>query len=48
MLMLHWVRELLVRPRTMLATALRAHLAEFGIATFNYSGRRCAMWLAIW
>ena len=31
MLMLHRVRELLVRQRTMLATALRAHLAEFGI-----------------
>lgn len=31
MLMLHRVRELLVRQRTMLATALRSHLAEFGI-----------------
>lgn len=31
MLMLHRTRELLVRQRTMLATALRAHLAEFGI-----------------
>ena len=31
MLMLHRVRELFVRQRTMLATALRAHLAEFGI-----------------
>jgi transposase len=31
MLMLHRVRELLVRQRTMLASALRAHLAEFGI-----------------
>lgn len=30
-LMLHRVRELLVRQRTMLATALRAHLVEFGI-----------------
>jgi transposase len=30
-LMLHRVRELLVRQRTMLATGLRAHLAEFGI-----------------
>jgi transposase len=30
-LMLHRVRELLVRQRTMLASALRAHLAEFGI-----------------
>ena len=30
-LMLHRTRELLVRQRTMLATALRAHLAEFGI-----------------
>jgi transposase len=31
MLMLHRTRELLGRQRTMLATALRAHLAEFGI-----------------
>lgn len=31
MLMLHRARELLVRQRTMLASALRAHLAEFGI-----------------
>lgn len=31
MLMLHRTRELLVRQRTMLATALRAHLAEFGM-----------------
>jgi len=31
MLMLHRTRELLVRQRTMLATAFRAHLAEFGI-----------------
>jgi transposase len=30
-LMLHRVRELLVRQRTMLASSLRAHLAEFGI-----------------
>lgn len=30
-LMLHRTRELLVRQRTMLATSLRAHLAEFGI-----------------
>jgi transposase len=29
--LMHRVRELLVRQRTMLATALRAHLAEFGI-----------------
>jgi len=31
MLMLHRTRELLVRQRTMLANAVRAHLAEFGI-----------------
>lgn len=31
MLMLHRARELLVKQRTMLANALRAHLAEFGI-----------------
>ena len=30
-LMLHRARSLLVRQRTMLANALRAHLAEFGI-----------------
>lgn len=32
-LMLHRVRELLIRQRTMLASALRGHLAEFGIVT---------------
>ena len=32
-LMLHRVRELLIRQRTMLVNALRGHLAEFGIAT---------------
>lgn len=32
-LMLHRVRELLIRQRTMLINALRAHLAEFGIVT---------------
>ncbi|MES0003159.1 IS110 family transposase [Mesorhizobium sp. M0051] len=32
-LMLHRVRELLVRQRTMLVNALRGHLAEFGIVT---------------
>jgi transposase len=30
-LMLHRVRDLLIRQRTMLANALRSHLAEFGI-----------------
>ena len=30
-LMLHKVRDLLVRQRTMLINALRGHLAEFGI-----------------
>jgi transposase len=30
-LMLHRVRSLLVRQRTMLANALRAHMAEFGL-----------------
>jgi transposase len=29
--MLHRARDLLIRQRTMLANALRAHLAEFGI-----------------
>lgn len=33
MLMLHKVRDLLVRQRTMLINALRGHLAEFGIVT---------------
>ncbi len=32
-LMLHRVRELLIRQRTMLVNALRGHLAEFGIET---------------
>ena len=32
-LMLHRVRELLIRQRTMLINALRGHLAEFGIVT---------------
>lgn len=32
-LMMHRARELLVRQRTMLVNALRAHLAEFGIVT---------------
>ncbi|MBB4346205.1 transposase [Rhizobium leguminosarum] len=31
--MLHRVRELLIRQRTMLMNALRGHLAEFGIVT---------------
>ncbi len=30
-LMLHRTRELLVRQRTMLVNAIRAHMAEFGI-----------------
>jgi transposase len=33
LLMLHRVRELLIRQRTMLVNALRGHLAEFGIVT---------------
>jgi transposase len=33
MLMLHRTRELLIRQRTMLVNALRAHMAEFGIVT---------------
>lgn len=32
-LMLHRVRELLIRQRTILVNALRGHLAEFGIVT---------------
>jgi transposase len=32
-LMLHRVREILIRQRTMLVNALRGHLAEFGIVT---------------
>ncbi len=30
-LMLHWTRALMVRQRTMLVNALRAHMAEFGV-----------------
>jgi transposase len=30
-LMLHRARSLLIRQRTMLVNALRAHLAEFGV-----------------
>lgn len=37
-LMLHRTRDLLIRQRTMLINALRAHLAEFGIVTAQ--GRR--------
>ena len=33
LLMLHRTRELLVRQRTMLVNALRAHMAEFGVVT---------------
>jgi transposase len=32
-LMLHRARDLLIRQRTMLANALRAHLAELGFVT---------------
>jgi transposase len=32
-LMVHRVRELLIRQRPMLVNALRGHLAEFGIVT---------------
>ena len=32
-LLMHRGRELLVRQRTMLANALRGHLAEFGLIT---------------
>lgn len=44
-LMLHRVREQLVRQRTMLATSLRAHLAEFGIKApqgIHHVGKRSA------
>jgi len=37
-LMLHKVRDLLVRQRTMLINALRGHLAEFGIAAARGPG----------
>lgn len=38
-LMLHRSRELLIRQRTMLINALRAHLSEFGlIASQGWSG----------
>jgi len=38
MLMLHGVRDLLVRQRTMLICALRSHLAEFGITAGQGKG----------
>ena len=37
-LMLHKVRDLLVRQRTMLINALRGHLAEFGIVAARGPG----------
>ena len=37
-LMLHKVRDLLVRQRTMLINVLRGHLAEFGIVTARGPG----------
>jgi transposase len=37
-LMLHKTRDLLVRQRTMLINALRAHLAEYGIVTGKGAG----------
>jgi transposase len=41
-LMLHKARELLVRQRTMLTNALRAHLAELGIvAAQGQEGLNC-------
>ena len=33
LIMLHRIRSLLIRQRTMLVNAMRAHLAEFGIVT---------------
>lgn len=39
-LMLHKVRDLLVRQRTMLVNALRGHLAEFGIIAARGAWRR--------
>ena len=41
LLMLHRTRDLLIRQRTQLINALRAHLAEFGLvaATGNHHGR---------
>jgi len=48
MALLHRGREQLVRQRTMLVNALRAHLAEFGMvairACLTWRGRCCRCW----
>jgi len=46
-LMLHKVRELLVRQRTMLINALRGHLAEFGIVAARGPGGVTAVIMAL-
>jgi transposase len=46
-LMLHKVRDLLVRQRTMLINALRGHLAEFGIAAARGPGGVIAAIIAL-
>ena len=46
-LMLHKVRELLVRQRTMLINALRGHLAEFGIVAARGPGGVTAAIIAL-
>ncbi len=47
-LMLHRVRELLIRQRTMLVNTLRGHLAEFGIVTRQGIAGRCTRRSARW
>jgi transposase len=42
-LMLHRARDLLMRQRTMLLNAIRAHLAEFGIVVAQ-AQPRCSTW----
>ena len=34
-LMMHWARQLLIRQRTMLVNALRAHIAELGMCSLD-------------
>ena len=46
-LLLHRGRERLVRQRTMLANALRAHLAEFGVVIARADSRNVGQLIAI-
>jgi transposase len=44
LLMLHRTRDLLIRQRTQLINALRAHLAEFGLVAETGREGLCAAW----